>query len=109
MGYDPEYDLLRIVIGDARPAMSVDVAGMWMRLEPNTGEILGFEIQDFVHSFLPKHPELAMQLAEATHGTSREMSLIAEPVSWVRAFFAFIQKICAGDSNHGSHGTLSLA
>jgi hypothetical protein len=106
MGYDADYDVLRIVIGDPRPAMSIDLGGMWMRLEPDTGEILGFEIQDFVHSFLPKHPELGMQLQEAVR---EELQIrpppIADPVGWVMAFFAFIKRMCSG-GNGGTHGRL---
>jgi len=108
MDYDPQYDLLRIVIGEPRPALSLDLDGMWMRLEPDTGEILGFEIPDFVHSFLPKHPELAMQLEQTMQDRKRGTPLISEPVSWMNAFFAFIQRICGGPGG-GSHGKLSIA
>lgn len=42
------------------PAVSMDWDGeLWIRIEPNTGEIVGIEIDNFEAIFLEKHPELA--------------------------------------------------
>ncbi|MBI3743652.1 MAG: DUF2283 domain-containing protein [Chloroflexi bacterium] len=57
--YDRPRDTLFIFVEPKRPAVSFDVAGeLWIRFDPNTGDVLGFEIEDFEKVFLVKHPEL---------------------------------------------------
>jgi uncharacterized protein YuzE len=42
------------------PAISVDWEGeIWIRVDVNTGKIVGLEIEDFESIFLKKHPEIA--------------------------------------------------
>ena len=43
-----------------RPATSFDWDGeIWIRIDPQNGEIVGLEIDDFESIFLKKYPELA--------------------------------------------------
>jgi uncharacterized protein YuzE len=70
--YDRKRDTLYICQKDAvdRPARSFDVDGeFWLRLDSETNEVVGIEIEDFKSIFLQKHPELARvwKEAERTH------------------------------------------
>ncbi len=56
--YDEESDILLLQSKDNRPAVSVQLGDMWIRVDPQTGEILGVEIEDFKRVFLKKHPEI---------------------------------------------------
>ena len=45
---------------EPQPATSVDWNGeLWIRVNPDTGEVLGLEIEDFESVFLKKYPDLA--------------------------------------------------
>ena len=100
LAYDPHYDVMKIIIGEPRPAISVDLAGeMWLRMDPQTGEILGFEIEDFEKVFVRNHRELGVQRSRLTQVFGRPRS---EPVSWVRALFEFVKKLCADNGGGGS-------
>jgi len=58
--YDPKTDIWFAHSKDERPAISIDrVDGIWLRIDAQTGEILGVEIEDFRKVFLKKHPEMA--------------------------------------------------
>jgi uncharacterized protein YuzE len=60
VAYDKESDILSMNSKENRPAVSVDLAGeIWVRIDPQTGEITGIEIEDFKSVFLKKHPEIA--------------------------------------------------
>lgn len=91
MVYDKRHDTLFIRGPVPRPATSVDLDGeIWLRMDPLTGEILGFEIEDFVQVFLAKHPDIANAWREA-HGRRRgaprqEESLVAIIINWIRQF-----------------------
>ena len=57
--YDIQTDTLFIQSKEERPAVSVDCNGeFWVRVDPQTGEILGIEIEDFREGFLKHHREL---------------------------------------------------
>ncbi len=50
----------------AHPATSVDWDGeFWIRVDPENGEVVGLEVEDFEAVFLKKHPELAIAWKEA--------------------------------------------
>jgi uncharacterized protein YuzE len=58
--YNKKSDILSMHSKENRPAVSVDLAGeIWVRIDPQTGEITGIEIEDFKNIFLKKHPEIA--------------------------------------------------
>jgi len=64
--YHDDEDVLFIQSDPPRPATSFDVEGeIWIRFDPETGEVVGFEIEDFQTIFLKKYPELAQAWAEA--------------------------------------------
>ena len=53
--YNKEADSLLILWAENRPAVSSDVNGeFWLRIIPETNEIIGIEIEDF-ESFVKKH------------------------------------------------------
>lgn len=57
--YDEKADILLIQSKERRPSVSVDCDGeYWVRVDPQTGEILGLEIEDFKRVFLKKHREI---------------------------------------------------
>ena len=59
--YDKGRDVLFIHETPKRPAVSLDVAGyVWIRFDPETGEVVGVEIEDFEKVFLVKFPEMAV-------------------------------------------------
>ena len=54
--YDKKGDILLIQTSEQRPLVSVDCGGeFWMRVDPDTGEIFGVEIEAFKKVFLKKH------------------------------------------------------
>jgi uncharacterized protein YuzE len=58
--YDEKSDILSMQSKENRSAVSVDLSGeFWVRIDPQTGEIIGLEIEDFKNIFLKKHPEIA--------------------------------------------------
>ncbi|MFC1980341.1 DUF2283 domain-containing protein [Chloroflexota bacterium] len=60
--YDKATDILFMQTKENRPAISIDCDGeYWIRVDPQSGEILGIEIEDFKSVFLKKHPELAKE------------------------------------------------
>jgi uncharacterized protein YuzE len=67
--FTPKYDAKRDVFflrpSTPRPATSFDCDGeLWLRVDVNTGEIVGIEIEDFEAVFLKRHPEVAQAWAE---------------------------------------------
>lgn len=63
--YHDHEDVLFLRPSTPRPAASFDVEGeVWIRFDPETGEIVGLEIDDFEAIFLRKHHELAQAWAE---------------------------------------------
>ncbi|MDP9236514.1 MAG: DUF2283 domain-containing protein [Chloroflexota bacterium] len=58
VAYDDESDTLHIHFGVPRSAVSVDFDGLvWLRMLPESGEVVGLEIEDFEQAFLKQHPE----------------------------------------------------
>jgi hypothetical protein len=47
--------------GKSIPAVSIDIEGEWyLRINPDTGEIVGVEIEDFEKYFIKKYPEFGV-------------------------------------------------
>jgi len=58
--YDARRDVFMLRSLPTRPATSFDCDGQfWMRLDVQSGEIVGLEIEDFQSVFLKQHPEMA--------------------------------------------------
>ncbi|MBE0431328.1 MAG: DUF2283 domain-containing protein [Dehalococcoidia bacterium] len=65
LSYHDDQDVLFVRSEPPRPATSLDLEGeIWVRFDPETGEIVGFEIEDFEAIFLKKHPEVAQAWKE---------------------------------------------
>ena len=61
LSYDAKNDIFQMVRRSfaGRPAVSLDVDGeFWLRMDPETGEIFGVEIEDFEGNFLVTNPQL---------------------------------------------------
>jgi len=60
LDYDKKADIMYVRLPEARPATTIDLNDeVWLRVDLETGEIVGFEIDDFELVFLKKHPEIA--------------------------------------------------
>ena len=58
VSYDDESDIMLMQSRVKRPAVSIDLNGeAWIRVDPQTGEIVGVEIEGFQEVFLRNHPE----------------------------------------------------
>jgi len=63
--YHDDEDVLFIRREKPHPAAAFDLEGeLWVRFDPETGEIVGLEIEDFEAIFLKRHPELAQAWKE---------------------------------------------
>jgi len=63
--YDSKRDVFYLRPSVPRPATSIDCEGqLWIRVDVQTGEIVGVEIEDFEAVFLRLHPEVAHAWAE---------------------------------------------
>ena len=54
-----EIDSLLVLFQENRPASSLDVDGeLWVRYDPESGDVIGVEIEDFEQFFLEKYSML---------------------------------------------------
>ena len=93
--YDRRRDTLFMRYGPKRPAVSLDVGGqLWLRFEPETGEVLGVEIEDFEKVFLVHNPEMRRGWNErkprVIKWPQRDPDSIAE---YLRVLLLFIQRM----------------
>lgn len=59
--YDRRRDIFLAYKTPKAPAVSLDVGGhVWIRFLPESGDVVGVEIEDFERVFLVKYPELAV-------------------------------------------------
>lgn len=57
--YNEKRDIFIAYCEDEREVISIDCDGeFWVRIDPQNGEILGVEIEDFKRVFLKKHPQI---------------------------------------------------
>ena len=64
--YHDDEDVLFLRPDTPRPATSFDLEGeIWLRVDPETGEVVGLEIEDYEAVFLKKYPEIAQAWAKA--------------------------------------------
>lgn len=101
--YDKHSDTLYMRVGEPRPATSIDLNGeIWARVDPETGDILGFEIEAFRDVFLARHPELPRPTEHAVQAK-------IEKESWLQVFMAYVRKMCALDGPNSGRGRFSPA
>ena len=55
--YDSKRDVFFAYEEPKRPAISMDVGGVWERFDPKTEDVIAVEIQDIESIFLKRHPE----------------------------------------------------
>jgi uncharacterized protein YuzE len=105
--YDKEDDVLFVSVGAPRAAISVDIDGeFWIRIDPVSGEVHGFEFEDFENVFLKRHPDVAVAWRELNK--PKEVAPPAK-ASWITILLEFIAKAFGGKSNGGHAGLLSPA
>lgn len=98
MEYDKDTDTLYMRVGRVRPATSIDLNGeVWARIDPATGEVVGFEIEGFREVFLVRHPEIPRPTVQSVQPT-------IEKEGWLQAFFAFLKRMCGVDDGPPNHG-----
>ena len=87
-------DTLFIRPATARPATSLDWEGeLWVRVDVETGEVVGLEIDDFEAVFLKKYPSLAKAWQEVKPLCHRKRTKKYEDTSWdsfLRIIFEFL-------------------
>ncbi len=97
--YLPRHDSRRDVFflrpSTPRPATSIDCGGQfWMRVDVNTGEIIGLEIEDFEAIFLKQHPEVGQawrtykRQAAGTNADRVTQSFLVILAGFLRSFLA---------------------
>jgi len=92
------------------PATSVDWEGeFWLRVDPESGEIVGLEIEDFETVFLKKHPELASAWKEAKPLCHRKKPHSYEETTWeafLRIILEFLQTFLKKNPQQASFGAI---
>lgn len=84
--YNEAEDTLYLRTGDPRPATSVDLDGeVWARVDPATGDVVGFDIEGFRAVFIPHHPALARPSMCDVHSAS-------EQEHWLDLFFSLVKE-----------------
>lgn len=92
--YDKSRDVLFVRQGEKRPAVSLDVGGhFWVRFDPETGDVVGLEIEDFEQVFLALYPETKaawMDIKPRIIKLRRKNHAISE---YLQILLAFVQKL----------------
>lgn len=95
--YHDDEDTLFLRPSELRPAVSFDWNGeIWLRLDPNNSEIVGFEIDDFESVFLKKYPGLASAWMEVKPLCHRKKKTVPQEICWeafLRIITEFIQTL----------------
>ena len=78
--YNEEDDILYMQSRKQLPAVSVDCDGeFWCRINPETGEILGIEIEDFQRVYLRNHPELLKEMTADVRPIAKSIQVASCP------------------------------
>jgi uncharacterized protein YuzE len=81
--YHEDEDTLFIRPNKPRPATSFDWNGeIWVRVNPENGEIVGLEIDDFEAVFLKKYPEIAVAWESVKPSCHRKISRKNQESAW---------------------------
>lgn len=95
--YHDDEDTLFLRSEEPSPAVSFDCNGdVWFRVDPSSGEIVGFEIDDFETIFLKKYPELASAWKEIKPICLRKKRSIPEETCWeafLKILMEFIREL----------------
>ncbi len=92
--YDAKYDTFTVSVEPPVAAVSCRVDDVWVRLVRETGEVVGYELEDFERAFLGKHPEIARIWKQARPHQRRLFfkrsqgnldGVTASTLDWVRA------------------------
>lgn len=96
--YDEGEDILFARPGKPHAATSFDWEGeIWVRVNPETGEVVGLEVDDFESVFLKKHPDLAKAWQEVKPVCHRKRTARSkcQDESWesfLRIIYAFFRE-----------------
>ena len=85
--YDKATDTFCILHRKPQAAISIDVQGIWVRMNASTGSVVGLEIEDFEKVFLAKQPELA----NAWKQLHSRRTPAAQKETWYAALLQFLR------------------
>jgi len=96
--YHGEDDTAFVHVHQPRPAVSLDVGGdMWLRVDPDTDEVVGLEVHAFAKGFLIRHSKIAtfaddtMKAARQKFGPDlQEIHTDCETLPELRDFLLFL-------------------
>ena len=92
--YDKKRDVLFGYRPPKRAAISYDVAGqLWVRFDPKSGEVVGFEFEDFEKVFLAKHPELRLGWQEIKPRITKKFKRNGSLDAYLRVLMQFISQM----------------
>jgi len=95
--YHDDEDTFFLRPEEPRAAVSFDWNGdVWLRIDPSSGEIVGFEIDDFESIFLKKYPALANAWKETKPLCRRKKRTIPEETCWeafIRILMEFLREL----------------
>lgn len=108
--YDDGVDTLYVRPRLPRSATSYDWQGeIWLRVDIETGDVVGLEIADFENVFLKKHPELAPAWREAKKQCHHKRIKKEDKECWesfIRMIFEFFQELFKAGYQQASPGIL---
>ncbi len=108
--YHEDEDTFFLRPEEAHPATSVDWCGeFWIRVDPENGEVVGVEVEDFEAVFLKKHPELAIAWKEAKPLCCRKRSHKYEETTlegFLRIILEFLQTFLRENPQQASFGAI---
>lgn len=97
LAYHRKEDTLYIRPDKPRPGTSLDWNGVWIRVDPETHEIIGVEIENFEGIFLKKHPELAKTWQDVRpFVTRKKQSRCDEQESFLLIILTFLRDLLNG-------------
>ncbi|OGO22836.1 MAG: hypothetical protein A2Z28_03200 [Chloroflexi bacterium RBG_16_51_9] len=106
--YDDSHDVFFARPSTPRPATSLDWEGeIWLRIDPETGDIVGLEIDDFESVFLKKYPALAKAWQEVKPLCHRKRTDRHEDESWesfLRIMYVFFRDFIKNNPSQSAFG-----
>ena len=104
MSFKPVYhkreDTFFIIPSKPQPATSIDWNGeLWIRVNPESGEVVGLEIEDFESVFLKKHPEIANVWADFKPLCLKDLKKCEDSVLqvFIRIIMDFLSELFSND------------
>jgi uncharacterized protein YuzE len=92
--YDKRRDILFVYRTPKRPDVSYDVGGhFWVRFDPETGNVVGVEVEDFEKVFLIRYPELAIGWQELRPTVTKRLKRQSTPFDeYLRLLYQWVQE-----------------